>query len=89
MIWVVYGQTFRATPQKLVDIAEPRIVNRNALYRKPPLFLWDKLVLVQFWGVLNSVLEVYRMCTVKSLIFGHFRPIFGSFWVSMGSLKAS
>ena len=55
MIWVVYGQTFRATPQKLVDIAEPRIVNRNALYRKPPLFLWDKLVLVQFWGVLNSV----------------------------------
>ena len=56
MIWVVYGQTFRATPQKLVDIAEPRIVNRNALYRKPPLFLWDKLVLVQFWGVLNSVM---------------------------------
>ena len=60
MIWVVYGQTFRATPQKLVDIAEPRIVNRNALYRKPPLFLWDKLVLVQFWGVLNSVPWVYQ-----------------------------
>ena len=58
MIWVVYGQTFRATPQKLVDIAEPRIVNRNALYRKPPWFLWDKLVLVQFWGVLNSVVCV-------------------------------
>ena len=29
------------------------------------------------------------MYTIKSLIFWHFGPIFGSFWVSMGSLKAS
>ena len=36
MILVVYGQIFRATPQKLVDITEPWVVNRNALYQKPP-----------------------------------------------------